>query len=628
MPDTFTPEQISQILEEFFKVVGTRQYIGARYVPIFGRKGEESIEWDNTAPYEPLTIVLYQGNSYTSRQYVPVGVEITNQEFWAITGNYNAQVEMYRRETAAAREVADNALAAANDAQEDIDTLLPKADFSAESTVKDYVDSSVAVVQADIDTLLPKASFSAENTVKKYVDDSVSIVQADIDTLLPKADFSAENTVKKYVDDSVSIVQADIESLKNKFALPDNFDGSNDYEKLQAAITYAEQNNSGVIINRKFDITGHTLIFAKGIGNITVGRNRLTFIGLNNGEIYKGDSGYMFDASPRSGDIAFIGVSFKGDKETARLSRCNVFNLGSIIRLTTICCSFISLNIVFDGANATTIDTNIQSMRHYNDFIYDCYAYYKNGRSWDIYINGAICESSNTFFSVDEINRCTISDSCIEGLSDYGIYLVNTSIGSSLSIDRNYFEANAKCITLDGYLLGCSICDNRFSGAFTNDASVKAIIDIHNLTAGGQATSVDRNVYTSQTDHPDTYLIWTSTSGQFFFANNQGNITPELRFFSKLDTMLYSQHKREMPSNVTRIVDLPAGTYRFTKDEFNTFTDVPIPANAPSAVTVFGEPNVTGMRFGFVSIYSGDNKWHFYMFAQVAGTGTSGLKEL
>ena len=98
MANPFTPEQISQILEEFFKVVGTRQYIGARYVPIFGRKGEESIEWDNSAPYEPLTIVLYQGNSYTSRQYVPVGVEITNQEFWAITGNYNAQVEQYRRD--------------------------------------------------------------------------------------------------------------------------------------------------------------------------------------------------------------------------------------------------------------------------------------------------------------------------------------------------------------------------------------------------------------------------------------------------------------------------------------------------------------------------------------------------
>lgn len=98
MADTFTPEQVSQILEEFFKVVGTRQYIGARYVPIFGRKDETSIQWDNSAPYEPLTIVLYQGNSYTSRQYVPTGVDILNEEFWALTGNYNAQVEAYRRE--------------------------------------------------------------------------------------------------------------------------------------------------------------------------------------------------------------------------------------------------------------------------------------------------------------------------------------------------------------------------------------------------------------------------------------------------------------------------------------------------------------------------------------------------
>ena len=52
--------------------MSVREYIGARYVPIFGRKGEESIIWDNSAPYEPLTVVLHQGNSYTSRQFVPI----------------------------------------------------------------------------------------------------------------------------------------------------------------------------------------------------------------------------------------------------------------------------------------------------------------------------------------------------------------------------------------------------------------------------------------------------------------------------------------------------------------------------------------------------------------------------
>ena len=193
MPDTFTPEQIAQILEEFFKVVGTRQYIGARYVPIFGRKGEDSIEWDNTAPYEPLTIVLYQGNSYTSRQFVPVGVEITNQEFWAITGNYNAQVEMYRRETAAAREIAENALAAANTAQEtadgaqtDINTLLPKTAFSADNTVKNYVDA-IAMNAA----LTIGRNFSPQHSISDFEDETNATLDG----------FNSENPVKTYVDE-------------------------------------------------------------------------------------------------------------------------------------------------------------------------------------------------------------------------------------------------------------------------------------------------------------------------------------------------------------------------------------------------------------------------------------------
>ena len=75
-----------------------RQYIGSRYVPIFGRKGENTYEWDNSAPYEPLTVVMHQGNSFTSVQYVPTGIDINNHNYWAETGNYNAQVEQYRQE--------------------------------------------------------------------------------------------------------------------------------------------------------------------------------------------------------------------------------------------------------------------------------------------------------------------------------------------------------------------------------------------------------------------------------------------------------------------------------------------------------------------------------------------------
>ena len=70
------------------------QYVGARYVPLFA----DPLEWDKTRAYEPLTIVYHNGNSYTSRQYVPVGIEVTNTAYWALTGNYNAQIEQYRAE--------------------------------------------------------------------------------------------------------------------------------------------------------------------------------------------------------------------------------------------------------------------------------------------------------------------------------------------------------------------------------------------------------------------------------------------------------------------------------------------------------------------------------------------------
>ena len=72
--------------------MGVTQYTGARYVPLFA----DPEEWNNVRTYEPLTIVLHEGNSFTSKQFVPKGIDINNAEFWAETGNYNAQIEAYR----------------------------------------------------------------------------------------------------------------------------------------------------------------------------------------------------------------------------------------------------------------------------------------------------------------------------------------------------------------------------------------------------------------------------------------------------------------------------------------------------------------------------------------------------
>lgn len=79
-----------------------RQYVGARYVPkIMG-------EWNKALQYEALSVVTYMGNSFTSKVPVPANVEINNTDYWVNTGNYNAQVEEYRKEALAAKQLANN----------------------------------------------------------------------------------------------------------------------------------------------------------------------------------------------------------------------------------------------------------------------------------------------------------------------------------------------------------------------------------------------------------------------------------------------------------------------------------------------------------------------------------------
>lgn len=79
-----------------------RQYVGARYVPkIMG-------EWDKNIAYEALSIVTYKGNSFTSKIPVPSKVDIGDETYWVNTGNYNVQVEEYRKETLETKELANN----------------------------------------------------------------------------------------------------------------------------------------------------------------------------------------------------------------------------------------------------------------------------------------------------------------------------------------------------------------------------------------------------------------------------------------------------------------------------------------------------------------------------------------
>lgn len=130
---------------------GVRQYVGARYVPVFA----DPLEWSDTIGYEPLTVVLHEGNSYTSRQSVPVGIDIGNATYWAETGNYNAQIEAYRQEV-----LAYDGRITANANAIDAETQARESEVAAETQARINGDNELAL---RIDSLSKQTPVQGEN---------------------------------------------------------------------------------------------------------------------------------------------------------------------------------------------------------------------------------------------------------------------------------------------------------------------------------------------------------------------------------------------------------------------------------------------------------------------------------
>lgn len=149
--------------------MSVREYIGARYIPLFS----DPLEWDGTRSYEPLTVVKNQGSSYVSRQYVPEGVAITNEQYWILWADFNAQLEQYRAEVRQfdGRITANaDAIAAETRARETAVTGL-EGDIAAETSAREAADTAI------------NTALSAETSARQAAD---TALQADIDTLESK----------------------------------------------------------------------------------------------------------------------------------------------------------------------------------------------------------------------------------------------------------------------------------------------------------------------------------------------------------------------------------------------------------------------------------------------------------
>lgn len=108
-----------------------RQYVGARYVPkLMG-------EWNKALQYEALSIVTYMGNSFTSKIPVPVNIDITNEDYWINTGNYNAQITEYEKNV--------------REYKSDTDTKLKKVDndISNINSIINILNSNDAIIISD-----------------------------------------------------------------------------------------------------------------------------------------------------------------------------------------------------------------------------------------------------------------------------------------------------------------------------------------------------------------------------------------------------------------------------------------------------------------------------------------------
>lgn len=127
------------------------QYVGARYVPVFA----DPLEWSNTRGYEPLTIVLHNSNSYTSRQAVPVGIDISNESYWALTGNFNAQIQgMQQQINALAQQVGE-----IGDVSGDVSTL---------KTQMASANSNISSLQTTVNAIPPTETKYMADTVVSY----------------------------------------------------------------------------------------------------------------------------------------------------------------------------------------------------------------------------------------------------------------------------------------------------------------------------------------------------------------------------------------------------------------------------------------------------------------------------
>lgn len=155
------------------------RYVGKRIVP------KHCGYWDQTKAYEMENIVYDRtsGNSYISRKAVPVGTDISQEEYWVLCSDFNMQMDLLEKHFTATEQriVADNdqteaAIRQDNDATE-------QAILADNQATREHVDESLEETTTDL-TQKVTAAQTAMTQQKASFDATAQQLNARMDEVL------------------------------------------------------------------------------------------------------------------------------------------------------------------------------------------------------------------------------------------------------------------------------------------------------------------------------------------------------------------------------------------------------------------------------------------------------------
>ena len=204
---------------------GASMYIGARYVPIFA----DPVEWDDEREYEPLTIVVHNGDCYTSKCYVPKGAQLPpypegQTKYWVKTSDYNYQftdlkktvtdlsrlVEQFQKDNERFTDLINNW---------NEKVLQWEKDMAAWGERLDAVESNVADLTASLNTEIARAKAAEQANAAAIAQETADRKQAisDLDAAYKAAD-AAEAQARAEADTAlgnrITANKTDIDAIK------------------------------------------------------------------------------------------------------------------------------------------------------------------------------------------------------------------------------------------------------------------------------------------------------------------------------------------------------------------------------------------------------------------------------